>query len=187
MKQGPLFILSGPSGSGKSTVLRALLEPGDLPLRLSVSATTRSSRPGELDGKDYWFWTMERFLQGVNAGAFLEHAQVHGNYYGTLRDEVFPYRDRGQGVILEIDTQGAAQVLRVCPESILIFLRASSLEEYEKRLRKRHTETEASIERRLAAARGELACADRYHYQVVNDEVKMAVARLREIVQSHLQ
>src|SRR2546421_6481564 len=114
----PLFILSGPSGSGKSTVLKRLLAGAGVPLRLSVSATTRAPRPGETEGVDYYFWTRDQFEAEVKAGAFLEWAKVHGNCYGTLRGEVDPWRRQGVGVILDIDVQGAAQVRRLCPEAV---------------------------------------------------------------------
>jgi guanylate kinase len=185
--RGPLLILSGPSGSGKSTVIRELLERKDLPLRLSVSATTRAPRPRERDGVDYYFWNRERFEEELRAGAFLEHALVHGNYYGTLRREVEPYRDTGTGVILDIDVQGAAQVRGQCPDSVLVFLRASSFDAYEERLRQRHTEDEATIRRRLKAAESELAHAGEYHYQVINDDLKAAVAELHGILGRHFQ
>ena len=107
-KIGPLVVLSGPSGSGKSTVISRLPAETDLPLRLSVSATTRTRRDNEQDCIDYHFWSRERFEQEIAAGAFLEHAEVFGNYYGTLRNEVEPYRQQGIGVILDIDVQGAA-------------------------------------------------------------------------------
>jgi guanylate kinase len=180
-----LIILSGPSGSGKSTIIRRLLDGGALPLRLSVSATTRPPRPGEQDGVDYYFWDQARFEREVRAGAFLEHARVHGASYGTLRREVDAYRRRGIGVILDIDVQGAAQVRQQCPDSISVFLRASSLDIYEKRLRERGTEEEAAIRRRLAAVVGELQRAGEYQYQVINDDLDTAVAELRAILQRH--
>src|SRR5262245_47436068 len=114
--KGPLLILSGPSGTGKSTVIDRLLNQGDLPLHLSVSATTRKPRRGEVDGVNYYYWTREQFEREIQAGAFLEYADVYGNYYGTLVREVGPYRERGDGVILDIDVQGAAQVRRKCPD-----------------------------------------------------------------------
>jgi guanylate kinase len=182
MATGPLIILSGPSGSGKSTVIARLLADKDLPLRLSVSATTRAPRPGEQAGVAYHFWTRGQFEEGIRAGAFVEWAEVHGNYYGTLRREIDPYREQGQGVILDIDVQGADQVRPQYPEHVSIFLRTSSLDAYEERLRKRGTETEESIQRRLAGARRELARAGDYQYQVVNDNLDAAVAAVRAIV-----
>ena len=179
---GPLIILSGPSGSGKSTVVAGLLERTDLPLRLSVSATTRNARPGEVDGVQYHFWTRPRFEAAIEAGEFLETEEVYGNYYGTLKSEVAPFREAGKGVLLEIDVQGAATVRRKCPDNVSIFLRASSMDEYEKRLRKRHTENEQAIQQRLAAARQELACEGDYHYTVINDDVESAVAQLEAII-----
>jgi guanylate kinase len=159
MAVAPLIIVSGPSGSGKSTVIRRLLAEERLPLRSSVSATTRAPRSGERDGVEYHFWTHERFQEQVRAGAFLEWAEVHGQAYGTLREEVEPYRARGVGVILDIDVQGAEQVRRACPDNCSVFLRAPTWEEYERRLRQRGTEDEASIARRLATARRELDLA----------------------------
>jgi len=179
---GPLIILSGPSGSGKSTVIARVLREAGLPLRVSVSATTRPARPGERDGVHYHFWAREKFLQQVQAGAFLEWAEVHGNYYGTLRDEVGPYRAQGIGVILDIDVQGAAQVRRLCPDSVSVFLRPPSLEVLEQRLRARGTEDEAALARRLANARREMARIGEYTYVVVNEDLGEAVAQLRELL-----
>jgi guanylate kinase len=187
MPNAPLIILSGPSGSGKSTVLARLLAPADLPLRLSVSATTRAPRPGERDGEHYHFLTREQFEAERDAGAFLEWAEVFGNYYGTLRREVEPFREQGVGVILDIDVQGAAQVRRQCPDAVSVFLRAPSLEVYEGRLRKRGTESEAAIQRRLAGARRELEHAGEYNYVVVNDDLETAVGQLREVVRQEFE
>src|SRR5262249_45960163 len=120
--------------------------------------------------------------EGIAAGAFLEWAEVFGNYYGTLRSEVEPYREQGVAVVLDIDVQGAEQVRQKCPDAVTIFLRASSLDAYERRLRKRGTEDEAAVRRRLAAARGELEQAGKYDHQVVNDDLDAAVAQVRAIV-----
>jgi guanylate kinase len=185
MVKGPLIIVSGPSGSGKSTVIESLLREQALPLRLSISATTRAPRPYEADGEHYHFWTRERFLKERDAGAFLEWAEVHGNYYGTLRNEVEPYRERGDGVILDIDVQGADAVKRRCPDCVTVFLQASSWDAYEQRLRRRGTEDEATIERRLARARQELARAKDYQHAVINDDLQEAVKQLNDIVQRH--
>ena len=187
MSKGPLVIVSGPSGVGKSTLIARLLADADLPLRLSVSATTRPPRDREQDGVHYHFWTRERFREGIAAGEFLEWAEVFGNYYGTLWCEVEPYRERGVGVVLDIDVQGAEQVRQKCPDAVAIFLSASSLDAYERRLRGRGTEDEAAIRRRLAAARGELEQAGRYDHQVVNDDLDAAVAQVRAIVRRRLE
>jgi guanylate kinase len=187
MKKPPLIIVSGPSGSGKSTVIAQLLADNRLPLHLSVSATTRPPRTGEQDGVHYYFWSPERFEREVSAGAFLEWARVHGHCYGTLRKEVEPYRLQGRGVILDVDVQGAAHVRQLCPDSTTIFLRASSLDAYERRLRQRGTEDEAAIRRRVEAARAELARAGEYDYEVVNDDLEKAVSKFREIVVGLLQ
>src|SRR5258708_3218224 len=168
MAQGPLIILSGPSGVGKSTVIRRLLDDKSLPLRLSVSDTTRARREGERDGVDYFFWTPEQFQREIDKGGFLEWAEVHGRRYGTLRREVDAGLERGWGVLLDIDVQGAEQVRRKCPGALSIFLKAPSWDAYEERLRKRHTEDEAAIARRLAMARRELERAGEDDHQVMN-------------------
>jgi guanylate kinase len=166
-------------------VVARLLAQGDLPLRLSVSATTRPPRAGEQDGVHYYFWARDRFEEAIRAGEFLEYAEVHGNYYGTLWREVEPYRRQGVGVLLDIDVQGAAQVRRLCPDHVSVFLLTPSEAVYEQRLRGRGTETEAAIQRRLATAREELTHAGEYHYRVVNDKLEAAVAALKEIVLRH--
>lgn len=175
---GRLVILSGPSGSGKSTVVNRLLKDCSVPLELAVSATTRAPRQGEHDGQEYYFLTQEQFHQMRDEGRFLECAEVFGNWYGTLRSEVDRRRSEGKWVILEIDVQGALAVLEQEPEAISIFLRTPSAEEYERRLRNRQTEDEATIQRRLDGARRELALADHYRYQVVNDQVSRAVEEI---------
>jgi guanylate kinase len=185
MTLGPLIILSGPSGSGKSTVRQRLLAEGGLPLRRSVSATTRPRREGEHEGVDYYFWTRDRFVEQVAAGAFLEWAEYAGNLYGTLLSEVEGYRGRGLGVLLEIEVKGAEQVRRKCPDSVSIFLRAPSWEVTERRLRQRHTESEAAIARRLDAARGELARQGEFDHVVINDDLDAAVARVRGLIAPH--
>jgi len=175
MKRGPLIIVSGPSGSGKSTLIHRVLEARRYPLRLAVSATTRPKRPGELDGVAYHFWTPEQFEEQLKLGAFLEHAVVHRQYhYGTPRAEVDGYREKGQGVILDIDVEGAKQVRRIYPEHLSIFIKLSSWEMYEQRLRKRGSETEASIARRLETARQELACQRHYQHVLCNDDLESA-------------
>ena len=178
---GPLLIVSGPSGTGKTTVIKRLLALGDLPLHLSVSATTRPPRPGEQEGVDYYFWDPGRFRREVDAGAFLEWAKVHGHCYGTLRREVDDYRNRGAGVILDIDVQGAAQVRALCPDCVSIFIKTSSWEAYEQRLRKRGESAE-SIARRLDTAKRELQRSNEFDHVVINDDLESAVTRVRDLI-----
>jgi guanylate kinase len=182
MALGPLIIVSGPSASGKSTLTAALLAERTWPLRLSISATTRPRRPTEIDGVHYHFWSREQFQRECEGGAFLEWAEVHGNWYGTPAREVTPYRAQGIGVILDIDTKGQEQVMRLCPDAVSIFVRTSSMAEYERRLRARGTETEEQIQRRLRAAEAEHARVSAYNYEVINDDLPAALAQLRAIV-----
>jgi len=179
----PLVILSGPSGSGKSTLIRRVVQAPQPKYRLSVSATTRGRRPNEQEGVDYHYWDRPRFEAERAAGAFLEWAEVYGNYYGTLRAEVEPFRLQGFGVILDVDTQGAAQVKAQCPDVVRILLRASSMAEYERRLRLRHTEDEPTIQRRLAGAQRELDRAAAYEHMIINDDLERAVADFRTILE----
>jgi guanylate kinase len=180
MAKAPLIIVAGPAGSGKTTIITRLLKDSGLPLRLSVSATTRSKRPYEQSGVHYWFWTREQFQEQLQAGAFLEWTEVHGELYGTLRSEVDEYRARGVGVLLDIDVKGADQVRHRYPDCVSIFIRTSSWEAYEHRLRKRGTETEEQIARRLATAERELERIHEFDYVVVNDDLESAVAQVRD-------
>jgi guanylate kinase len=182
MPKGPLIIISGPSGSGKSTVIARLLARQDLPLHLSVSATTRQPRPGEVNGRDYWFLPKQEFLDRIARDEFLEQAEVHGNHYGTLKEQVEPFREKGEGVILDIDVQGAAQVRVKCPDYVSIFLNSPSPVVLEQRLRDRKTESEQAIELRLSNASREQTYAAEYQYQVVNDDVDRAVQEIHSIL-----
>jgi guanylate kinase len=183
-----LIILSGPAGSGKSTVVAKVLATEGPRLRRSITVTTRAPRCNpatgvvEIDGIDYHFWTRDKFEKGVKESIFLEWADVFGNLYGTPRSEVEPYREKGIGVVLVIDVQGAAQVRQQCPDAMSIFLLPPSAADLEQRLRGRHTESEEALQRRLAGARRELARAGEYNYQVINDQLDQAVAEVRTII-----
>ena len=180
---GKLIVISGPSGAGKTTLLKKLFEvcPG---LIASVSATTRPPRPGEQNGVAYHFLAEVEFQRRRQAGEFLECHEVfgRGTWYGTLESEVAPSLAAGKSIVLEIDVQGAMTVLKRYPEALTIFVHPSSVDELERRLRGRATESEESIQRRLEVARRELACSDRYRAQVVNDDVDRAVQEICEII-----
>ena len=180
-RKGVLFVISGPSGVGKGTVNKRLFEEFGSAVAFSVSATTRGPREGEVDGREYFFISRQEFEKRVANNEFLEHAEYAGNCYGTPRDYVLSLLERGVSVILEIDVQGAMQVKRRMPECVSVFILPPSFEELEHRLRGRGTETPEKIERRLAAAKAEMARATEYDYQIVNDDLDAAYARLREI------
>ncbi len=184
MAQGPLIIVSGPAGCGKTTVINRLLQEGGVPLRRSISVTTRARRKGEEDGKDYYFWTREKFLAERDRDAFLEWAEVHGQgqYYGTPKSEVDPRRASGIGVILVIDVQGAAQVRKQYPEAFSVFLKAPADEEYRRRLLKRGSEDDKTIAVRLETAKKELARAGEYDCILVSDQIERTVDELRDLI-----
>jgi guanylate kinase len=181
---GRLIIISGPSGSGKSTLLKRLFEVCPAPLVASVSATTRPPRPGEVNGVDYHFMSKEEFLALKERGEFLECFEVYqgGHWYGTLRREVDPGLKAGNWVVLEIDVQGTLALLPQYPDAVTIFVEPGSLEELERRLRNRGTESEAAIQRRLEGARREMRFADRYRYRVVNDNLDRCLAEICELI-----
>lgn len=183
-KKGQLIVVSGPSGVGKGTMLREYMGEREN-VRYSVSATTRAPRPGEENGKDYYFLTKEEFLNRVQQGNILEYAQYNGNFYGTPKDMVEQALSRGQDIILEIDVQGALQVKAKSPDALLIFIMPPSWEELRQRLIGRQTEDEATINKRLAIAREEMEQAREYQYIVVNDNLAEAVAQFNHIVEAN--
>ena len=182
--QGKLIIVSGPSGAGKTTVLREVFERSSQPLVASVSATTRGARPGEDDGRDYHFLSDEEFQRRREAGEFLECFEVFGRgfWYGTLRSEVLSRLEAGKWVVLEIDVEGTNAIVEQFPEAVSLFVRPSSIDELERRLRARGTEDDETIQGRLAVARKELEAASSYTHHVINDDIEQAVSQMCEIL-----
>ena len=181
---GRLVIISGPSGAGKTTIVRCLLERCPLPLVLSVSATTREPREGEKHGVDYFFLTPEQFAAKRQAGEFIECFEVFGRgyWYGTLRSVVASGLAEGNWVLLEIDVQGAQHVRGEFPDAITLFLRPESLEELERRLRGRGTESEETIQRRLDVARDELQYVGHYRHEIINRTVDQSVRDICQVL-----
>ena len=182
-KKGLLLVVSGPSGAGKGTVCKELIKRNPH-FKLSVSATTRAPREGEVDGESYFFLTREKFKQMIGQGGFLEYAQIYSNFYGTPKGPVMKYLEEGSDVILEIEMQGARQVKEMYPEAVLIFVLPPSLEELKKRLTSRGTETEEEINKRLQQAKRETKVMDRYDYLIINDNVDDCVELLHNIIVS---
>ncbi len=183
MKKGILLVVSAPSAGGKGTILKELFRQ-DGNLRMSVSATTRQPRPGEENGKDYYFMSREEFQELVAGGRMLEHAEYVGNCYGTPREPVEEWLAQGLDVVLEIDVQGGAQIKRLAPDCVSVFITPPSMEVLEKRLRDRGTEDDETVRKRLAAAREELPHAEDYDYIVVNDRLEDAVEDMLAILRS---
>ena len=181
---GHLVIISGPSGAGKSTVVRSLLDHCPLPLVLSISATTRPARTSEVDGLDYYFFSEQKFREHREQGHFLECKEVFGRgyWYGTLKQPVTTGLEAGNWVILEIDVEGAASVMEQLPDVTTIFLHAGSMEELERRLRARGTDTEESIRRRLDVAREEMSRSAQYKHIVENVDADKAAIEICEIL-----
>ena len=181
--EGTLFVVAAPSGAGKSTLVNALLdrEPA---ISLSVSHTTRPPRTGELYGRHYYFVERAEFEREVGEGIFLEHAEVHGNLYGTSRTSVQELLSQGRDVLLEIDWQGAEQIRRSKPDCVSVFILPPSRAELERRLRGRGSDSVEVIERRLRNSRGEIAHAHEFDYIIVNDQFDAALGDLQAIVRA---
>lgn len=183
MRKGLLILISGPSGTGKGTVCD-LLRQKHPEISYSISATTRQPRPGEQDGVNYYFYTKEKFREMIDQGQLLEWAEVYGNFYGTPKQKVLDRLEAGEDILLEIDTQGALNVMKVMPEGLFIFLLPPSLEELAARLKGRGTETEESLHRRLGAAVDEIKLSTKYRYVVVNDKVEDAQETIANIIEA---
>ena len=181
MRKGLLIVISGASGTGKGTVCKKIL--ADLPeVAYSISATTRAPRPGEVDGREYYFLNVEEFKAWIAEEKFLEYAEVYGNFYGTPLNKIEERLNRGEDIILEIDVQGALSVKKKCPEGIYIFLLTPSLEELKNRIEGRGTETPESLARRLKNAVAEIKIGLQYDYVVVNDTIDNAAAQIEAIL-----
>jgi guanylate kinase len=181
--QGLLFIITAPSGAGKSSLVNAVLAD-DPQLVLSISYTTRPARPGEVNGREYHFVDRATFQRMLEAGEFLESAEVHGNYYATSQQQIADMRARGRDVVLEIDWQGAQQVRRIFPDATGIFILPPSRAELERRLRARGQDAEAAIQRRLAAAEEEMSHAVEFDFVIINNDFEEARRDLAAVVRA---
>lgn len=182
MSKGLLIVVSAPSGCGKGTILGEILK--DDKFYYSVSATTRSPREGEQNGVNYHFITREDFEERIKNNAMLEYAEYCGNYYGTPKKEIEEMREMGKNVLLEIEVQGAMKVREICPDALFVFILPPSVNELERRLRKRGTETDEVIAERVSQAKGELAFAEKYDYVVVNNALEDAICDFRAVIKA---
>ena len=182
--RGLLIVFSGPSGVGKGTVRQEIFSTPDHKFEYSVSITTRAQRPGEVDGKDYFFRSREEFEELIRNGQMLEYAEYVGNYYGTPLTYVNETLDKGIDVFLEIEVQGALQVKKKVPDAVFIFLTPPDLNELQERLVGRGTDSEEVIAKRIERAREEIALMSEYDYAIVNDEVPLAAERVKRVIEA---
>lgn len=180
-ENGRLFILSAPSGAGKTTLCKALLKlfPN---LRYSISHTTRPPREGEQHGADYYFIPIEEFKKNIKLNLWAEWAEVHGHFYGTSAKFIESTLDKGSDILLDIDVQGARQILKRYPDAITIFIMPPSIDELEKRLQKRGSDSRLTIAKRLKAAEAEIAQKDFYTHEIINDSLSKAIEQLTDII-----
>lgn len=183
-ERGLLIVFSGPSGVGKGTVRQEIFSTLDHKFEYSVSMTTRAQRPGEVDGKDYFFRSREEFEELIRNGQMLEYAEYVGNYYGTPLTYVNETLDKGIDVFLEIEVQGALQVKKKVPDAVFIFLTPPDLNELQERLVGRGTDSEEVIAQRIERAREEIALMSEYDYAIVNDEVPLAAERVKRVIEA---
>ncbi|MEE8113435.1 MAG: guanylate kinase [Nitrososphaerales archaeon] len=184
-RRGKLVIIAAPSGSGKTTVAREIMKLNPL-LAFSVSATTRTVRPGEVEGKDYFFLSREEFKRGIEADEFVEWEELYGNYYGTLKREVDRVLDRGQHLLFDVDVNGGLSIKRQYPDVLTIFIGPRSMEVLRTRLQKRGTESNATMKSRLARVPMEFEKGDGFDHQIVNDVLSQTVEEVQKIVQTHI-
>ena len=180
-RKGLLLVVSGPSGAGKGTICKALLNKNDQ-IKLSVSATTRKPRNGEVHGVNYFFIEKEEFTKMIENGEFLEYAQIYDNFYGTPKAAIIECLEKGQDVILEIEMQGARQIKEVYPEGVIIFVLPPSLEELKSRIVGRGTETQEEIEKRFSCAFEEINQIVNYDYFIVNEDIEKSVSDVEAII-----
>jgi guanylate kinase len=184
LRRDVVFVVTGPSGAGKGTLIRALLER--LPeLEVAISATTRAQRPGEVNGREYWFLSEDEFVARIDQGGFLEHVEYAGGRYGTLASELGRIRDGGRVCVLELEIEGALRVQDTVPRSVTLFI-AADVPELERRLQARATESEGEIDERIDLARWQLEQAHRFRYMVRNDDVARATEALAALVEREL-
>lgn len=182
MKKGLLIVFSGVSGVGKGTILSKLMPMKELNLVYSVSMTTRKPREGEIEGVNYFFVSKKRFVQAIKNDELLEHARFVGNDYGTPKEYVEKMIAEGKNVVLEIEINGAKQIMEKCPDALSIYIVPPSIEELERRLRERSSEDEQTIMKRIAKAKKELEDMDFYEHVVCNDDLDVAVEEVRKII-----
>lgn len=187
MRRGLLIIFSGPSGVGKGTVRKLFFDREELNLAFSISMTTRKPRNGEVDGQDYYFVTQERFDEALANNELLEHAEFVGNHYGTLLAEVDRLRDLGKNVLLEIEVQGALQVIDRVPDSLSIFLVPPSMEELKRRIEGRQTESQDVINERLEKAAKEMELMNHYRYVICNEDPQKAADSVALIIKRNIE
>lgn len=187
MKRGLLIILSGPSGVGKGTVRKIFFDRKELNLAFSISMTTRKARNGEIDGVDYYFVSQERFKKALDNNELLEHAEFVGNHYGTLMSEVDRLRDLGKNVLLEIEVQGALQVIDKVPDSLSIFLVPPSMEELRRRIEGRQSESQEVINERLEKAAKEMELMNHYRYVIRNEDPNIAADAVSLIIRRNIE
>lgn len=183
IRKGLLLVVSGPSGAGKGTICKALLTRNP-DIQISVSATTRNPRAGEVDGVNYHFITRDTFLDRIEHDGFIEHARVYDNYYGTPKSNVIAALNSGEDMLLEIDIQGAMQVRDRMPDGIYVFILPPSMSELKSRIIKRGSETEESLNKRFASAYQEIDFIKKYDYYIINDDLENAVATLESIIRA---
>jgi guanylate kinase len=181
MSIGKLIVITGPSGVGKGTIVRSLLARHP-ELYLSISATTRQPRPGEIDGKDYYFVSKQQFETMIQAGEFLEWAEYAGNYYGTPKSKIEKFITEGKLILLEIELIGARMVHQIFPDALLLFILPPSLEELEARLRGRRKDSEEAINQRLARSKEEIAARGEFNICIVNDDLENAIAQVEKTI-----